>query len=142
MANELILNSLKQAANSLITQAKELNENPDMDALASARPLRELQIQFSQIAQLPFSITDRFLLFFISLYIEDIFSNLLIDTPYTEDIKNAREKLFHEIGKLLRQLYQSYKENNETELYRIYKELVYVYLKKIDYLNLQAKEAI
>lgn len=138
-ANELILISIEQAANALLSQAKELSQHPEKDALASARPLRELQMQFSQISQLPFSSTDKFLLFFISLYIEDIFSNILADTPFSEDVKSAREALFYEIGKLLKELADSYQEGKESDLYKIYKELVRVYLEKIDFLNLKER---
>ena len=78
---------------------------------------------------------DVVLIFFITSYIEDIFSNLLTDTPYTEDVKQARESLFFEIGDLLKKLSRAYKNGEDIVLYEICKKLVHVYLEKIDFLN-------
>ena len=131
----LISSSLKKTSDALLRQAEDLRRRPQRKNLASARPLRELQMQLSQILQLPAPGMDKFLPFFISLYIDDIFSNLLTETPYNERVRIFREELFTEIGKLLKELSEVYQKGRKSMVFGVYKKLVNAYLKKIDKLN-------
>ena len=90
---------------------------------------------------LPLGRKEKFLLFFLTTYIDDIFSNLLLDAPYSEDIKVAREELFSQIGTLFQQLNKAYKGNNDEGIFEILQELAKIYLEKIDKLNLITMEA-
>lgn len=139
VTEKMIQNSISHAADLLINQAENLHIKPEKNALASAEPLNELKQQLHQLSNLPLSQTGKFLIFFVTAYIEDIFSNLLTDTPYTENVKLAREKLFCEIGSLLKKLSGAYENGEDSTLYETYKELVHIYLEKIEFLNLKTR---
>jgi hypothetical protein len=141
-ANDLVLGPIRAAAEVLTAQGRELRARHDKDSLASAKALKELQMEVAPLVQLPFRSTDRFLLFFLSLYIEDVFANILTDTPYSEAIKEARAYLLEQIGSRLKRLASAYRRNDEMKLYETCKELVQVYLDKIDELNLREKETM
>lgn len=142
MNKSIIQATLKQAGKALRDQAEKIAANPEAHELASARPLKELQLKFSQLIQLPLSSDDRFLLFFMSAYIDDIFANLLVDTPFSIEIEEARETLYREIGELLHRLAEAYLQNQQGEVFEIMKELVRVYLEKIDRMNQVVMEVL
>lgn len=142
MGSAIIQETLNRAGDALCAQAEKISATPEAHELASARPLKELQLKFSQLIQLPLSSDDRFLLFFMSSYIDDIFANLLVDTPFSIEIEEARETLYREIGKLLHQFAEAYLLNQQGEVFEIMKELVRVYLEKIDRMNQVAMEVL
>ncbi len=142
MDKSIIQAILKQTGDALLDQAEKIAANPEAHELASARPLKEMQLKFSQLIQLPLNSDDRFLLFFMSTYIDDIFANLLLDTPFSAEIEEARATLYKEIGDLLPRLASAYFESKQDELFQIMKELVKVYFVKIDLMNQVAMEAL
>ncbi|MBI5676841.1 MAG: hypothetical protein HZC48_13660 [Nitrospirae bacterium] len=142
MDKSIIQATLKQAGDDLLDQAKKIAADSEAQELASARPLKEMHLKFSQLIQLPLNSDDRFLLFFMTTYIDDIFANLLLDSPFSTEIEEAREILFKEIGELLHRLAGAYLKNQQGELFEILKELTRVYLEKIDRMNQVAMEVL
>lgn len=79
---------------------------------------------------------ERFLCFFLSCFIDDVFFNLGGDTPYDKELHNERIYLFKKITETLQSIEK--KEKDEEWLLKVLEsisDLVDVYSDKINFLN-------
>ena len=82
---------------------------------------------------------QRFVAFFLDLFIDDYFYNLAGDYPYRKDLEKTYLKIWREIlnsiGYSLLEIAENIEENNYSECCEACASIVSLYLEKINYLN-------
>jgi hypothetical protein len=79
---------------------KDHSEIPEV----TIAPLRRLQGQCERYLGVARSGQDRFLLFFLSVFLEDVFYNLSGDVPYNQDSDRRKRRFFGDLAKELERL--------------------------------------
>jgi hypothetical protein len=121
--------NLEQLLQQLRVTGRKLTEE------SPVRFLRPFQRQLDGVQHILREPHIKFLCFFMSSFIGDVFYNLAGDVPPDEDIYQARSEVLTRMGKALIALAENIESEAYDKCYDCYVDLVNFYISKIEKLN-------
>lgn len=106
---------------------------PDQEVTIA--PLRRLQGQCERYLRVATSGKDRFVLFFLSAFLEDVFYNLSGDVPYDPDSDQCKRRFFINLADGLERLGRALTEGDADNCSRSCEDMVASYLDTITQIN-------
>ena len=100
------------------------------------RPLKLLQKKIDLAAGSNLEIKDLFLVFFLSLFIQDIFHNLTGELVYSEEMNKRKQQLYSEMALVLGEISNAVDQQNSGLIIESCGKLVSAYLNGIKEMDL------
>lgn len=122
-------NNLDQLLQQLRVTGRKLTEE------SPVRFLRPFQRQLDDFQDIFQERHIKFLCFFMSSFIGDVFYNLAGDVPPDEDVHQARSEVLTRMGKALIALAENIESKAYDKCYDCYVDLANFYVRKIEELN-------
>lgn len=126
---ENLSSKIYETAQNISLQLQEKDHHPNIISL------KELSYYCSEHLLDSKNEKEQFLCFYISKFIDAIFYNFCADTPYDEELQKVRLAFYTNLTKILKELAQSIKENNDDNLLTGLSALIGEFISKINLVN-------
>jgi hypothetical protein len=106
----------------------------------SLSPLKRLQRRLENSQSVDLSEENRFLVFFLAIFIQDVFYNLAGDVPYSENSEQEKQKFYSKLVGDLEQLSDAINQADSSKKLNTCMQLVNNYLDGVKSINLVQEE--